>query len=160
MAGTPNTSTSTLTLTAMHPLLDAAIGLKKMQIPVALAGLAGTAKVVDNLTFGHAGRITAIKFVTTVPASTGSKAATITPSLGGTNITGGVLALTTATCTAGAVFAGTAITALNSFSADTAFDLTLSSVTAFAEGSGFIEVTYVNTDERDFYAKMGLLFDE
>jgi hypothetical protein len=154
----PNTSTQTLTLNAMHPLLDASIGLKKAYFPIVLAGLAGTAKVVDNFTFGCRGRVMDIRFIATIPASTASKAATITPSIGGTNLTGGVLALTTANCTAGAIVNDSAITAGNTFDADDAFDLTLSSVTAFVEGSGVIEVTYYNDDERSLFAKMGLLF--
>jgi hypothetical protein len=154
----PNNSTKTMTIASLYPSLTAAIGLKRAYFPIVLAGLAGTAKVVDNFTFGHAGRITDLRFIATIPASTASKAATITPSINGTNLTGGVLALTTANCTAGAIVNDTAITAGNTFDADDVFDLTLSSVTAFSEGSGVIEVTYYDDDQRAVFAKSQMAF--
>ena len=67
-------------------------------------------------------------------------------------LAGGVLALTTANCTAGAKVAGSAITALNTFTPTSKFDLTLSSVTAFVEGSGVVLVTYYNDDDRNALA--------
>ena len=113
-------SNLTMSLDGLYPLKTAGLGLRKSYFPVTLAGLAGTAKVVDNYTFDCNGRITAIDFVTTVPASTASKAATITPVLDGTAITGGVLALTTALATAGADYCRrTPITALNTFTPTT-----------------------------------------
>jgi len=139
----PNSSTTDLSIATV---IGAGTGKQHVYFPVVLAGLAGTAKVVDNYLFGFNGRILAVDFLATVPASTAAKAATITPSLDGTNLTGGVLALTTANCTAGALVSGTAVTAGYTFTPTSQFDLTLSSVTAFVEGSGVIDVTVINDD--------------
>lgn len=134
--------------------------------PIVLAGLSGTNKVVSNYQFGCHGRIMATRYVPTIPATTASKAATITPTLddvalGAASGSGGALALTTANSGADdPPVSGTAITGTNSFSPTTNFDLTLSSVTAFSEGSGVIEVDYYDDDFRSLFAKMGLLFDD
>lgn len=159
----PNIVQTPMNVQTLYSAETAGFGMQKAYFPVVLAGLTGTNKVVDNYQFGCNGKITSLKYVGTVPATTASKAATITPSLGGVNLTaasgnGGALALTTANSGAGAVVSGVAITGGNTFTPTTLFDLTLSSVTAFSEGSGVIEVTYTNEDVRALFAKMGLLF--
>lgn len=154
----PNIVQTPMTFASMYPLKAAGMGLRKTYFPVTLAGLLGTAKVVDNYTFDCNGRITNIEYVSTVPASAASKAATLTPSLDGVNLTGGVLNLTTALAVAGAVVPATPITGLNVFTPTSQFDLTLSAVTAFTEGSGVLEVTWYNTDEIYIAAQRNMMF--
>jgi hypothetical protein len=123
-----------------------AIVTQTVTIPVNLSEL--TAATTLNIDPGFNGKIAAINFrVGAKPASTASKAATLTVGVAGTPATGGVVALTTAACNAvGAQVAGSAITAGNSFTASQAVDVAISAVTAFVEGDGFIELTLINTD--------------
>lgn len=92
-------------------------------------------------------RITAVDFTVNSAVTTGSKAATLTAAINGTNITtGGVLALTSANCTpAGAVVNSTAPSAGNSGDAGDTVGVNVSSVTTFVEGSGLLTMTLVNT---------------
>lgn len=112
-----------------------------ISIPITLANLA-TGDVVTNWTPGFAGTITAISFVVTTAVTTGSKAATLNMEIGTTNLTGGVVSLTSANCTPlGAVIAGTAVTAANDFSSTDTLSVEASSVTAFVEGAGVLLVS-------------------
>jgi hypothetical protein len=78
----------------------------------------------------------------TDPATTGAKAATFTPAIGGSATTGGALALTSANCTpVGAGVNGSAITAANTFTATDEITVAASLVTAFVEGQGVIYLT-------------------
>lgn len=146
----PNISQSPMDLSLL--VGGAGIGFTPVTFGLVLAGLLGTAKVLDDHLFGFNGRIVSIEFRCTVPATTAAKALTLTPSLGGVNLTGGVLALTSANCTAGARVAATAITGLNSFTPTTPFDETLSGVTAFIEGSGELVINCYNDDTRNAIA--------
>lgn len=122
-------------------------GLAKYNVAfgVLLASLSDAAQL--HITPGHAGRLTKVTFVTQVVASTAGRASTLTPSIGGTNVTGGVLALTTVACnTKDKELAGTVITANNRFTASQSITLTGSSTTAFAEGSGYIICELVNDE--------------
>jgi len=143
MPGTPNTSNLALGIGAY--LSRPNIGKYNISYFVNLASIAAAALL--HLTPGHKGRLTKVTFVTHAPATTASKAATVTPSIAGTNVTGGVLALTTvAANTADKELAGTAITAANAFTASQTITLTGSAVTAFAEGSGWIILELVNDE--------------
>lgn len=84
-------------------------------------------------------------FRTAKPASTAAKLATLTASVNGAVVTGGVMALTTANQNAiGGTVAGTTITAGNAGLAGQTIGVTASSVTAFVEGSGWVEFTVLN----------------
>lgn len=111
-------------------------------IPVpALADVANSG-VLARFTPGFAGRIKASAFQVTTPVTTAAKAATLTPKIAGTSVTGGTVALTSANCTpAGANVAGAAITAANSFTAAQEITVVASSVTTFVEGAGVIVLT-------------------
>lgn len=86
---------------------------------------------------GFAGRIKSVSFVVAKPVTTGAKAATLTAQIGATPVTGGAIALTSANCTPqGAEVAGSAVTALNTFTAAQAVGAVVSGVTAFVEGQG------------------------
>lgn len=119
--------------------------LSVVRLSVVLASLANATLVTTPAQFN--GTILSARFVTTVPASTASKLATLTTNIAGTNTTGGVIALTTATVNAqGKVVESTAATAANTFTKGQAIGVKASSVTAFVEGSGVIEIL-VNANE-------------
>ena len=100
------------------------------------------ADVITAITPGYAGRLKKAYFVADKAVTTGSKAATLQPKItpnGGalTPTTGGAIALTSAALTPkGAVVAGSAITAANTFGASDTLSVVASAVTAFAEGTG------------------------
>lgn len=98
---------------------------------------------------GFNGRLVDVRFIASAPATTAAKSATVTPSIGGVNVTGGVLALTTAGCnTTDKETVGTPITGNNTFTAAQSVVFTASAVTAFTEGSGEIQVALLNDDTR------------
>jgi hypothetical protein len=90
-----------------------------------------------------AGKIIAIDAVATKAASTASKLASLNLEIGVTNVTGGVVALTTAGLdTIGKLVAGSAITAENVFAADSLISLEAADVTVFVEGEIDVIITY------------------
>ncbi len=108
-----------------------------VSLPVQLAAITGNGDVVTEYTPGFAGRVKKMDFVVTTPATTASKAAALNAEIGTTNVTGGVVSLTTANCTPlGAKVLGTAVTAANAFTATDTISIEAASVTAFAEGQG------------------------
>jgi hypothetical protein len=110
-------------------------------IPVVLSKHSN-GSIAARFTPGFAGKVTGISFSVTDPATTGAKAATFTPAIGGSATTGGALALTSANCTpVGAGVNGSAITAANTFTATDEITVAASLVTAFVEGQGVIYLT-------------------
>lgn len=100
-----------------------------------LAGISA-ADIVTGFVPGHPFKILAVEAISIVAPTTSGKAATVTPYIGSTAVTGGVLALTSASlATKGTVQTGTTVTANNEGSATDSITLTGSSVTAFVEGS-------------------------
>lgn len=113
-----------------------------VSIPITLANITGAGDVVTTWTPGFAGRIEALNFVVTTAVTTAAKLATLNAEIGTTNVTGGLVALTSANCTPlGAVVAGTAVTAANSFGAADTVSIEAASVTAFSEGAGVLLIT-------------------
>lgn len=113
-----------------------------MSIPVKLVRVTAAVDVVTNFTPGFAGTITRVVAVVTDPAVTAARAATLNLEVGTTDVTGGAVSLTSANCTPlGAVIAGTAVTAGNTFTASDTISVEASSVTAFAEGEILLLVT-------------------
>ncbi len=114
-------------------------------IPVQLSAIVNSADYRIAIPFAF--RLDSVLFRTVTVASTASKLATLTADVNAAAVTGGVMALTTANQnTAGGTVAGTAVTAGNVGTAGQTVGATASSVTAFAEGSGFIEFTVTNLD--------------
>lgn len=112
-----------------------------LSLPITLANVAD-GDVLTTYTPGFAGRIESFAFAVTSAVTTGSKASTLNMEIGTTDLTGGVLALTSANCTPlGKVTAATAITAANTFAASDTISVEASSTTAFAEGAGVLLVT-------------------
>jgi len=107
-------------------------------LPITLSKLAN-GDIVTNWTPGFSGLIESIDFIVHDPATTAAKLSSLNLEIGTTNVTGGVVALTSDNCTPmGAKVAGTAITALNFFDADDTISLEAASTTAFVEGTGYL----------------------
>jgi hypothetical protein len=127
------------------PLIDLGednVGPTVLSFPIDLAQIAGTGDVVTNYPLQGNGRITQVAFVVTVPVTTAAKAATLNLEIGSTNLTGGVVALTSANATPlGKVIVGTAVTANNTFSDGDTLSIESAAVTAFVEGRGVLLVT-------------------
>lgn len=127
--------------------IAAGAGKVILSIPIFLAAITGAGDVVTQITPGFAFSVESLDFVVTQPVTTAAKLATLNAEIGATNLTGGAVALTSATCTPlGAKIAGTAITAANVGTAADTLSIEASAVTAFAEGSGVLLVTLLNLD--------------
>ena len=145
LTGTNYAATATLAVVA--PLGSAAPARAFQQtvlLPLQLADIA-TGDFKIGLPFAFT--IVSALFRTAKPASTAAKLATLTCSVNGTPCTGGAMALTTANQNAiGGTVAGSPITALNVGAAGNTIGVTASSVTAFAEGDGYVEFLVTNND--------------
>jgi hypothetical protein len=124
-------------------------------------GLAGTAEasMVAYLAFGdistvdltiatppYRGKVRSISFTTFKAFTTGAAGSvTIQPKISGTLTTGGVVTVNTTGGTGGTtadVCAGTAITAVNTFSESDTLKLALTLTSTFSAGSGIVNVVY------------------
>lgn len=124
-------------------------GNSRIALTLPLPPLAGisAADVLTEMRPGIAGVVEHWEFVTTVPVTTASKAATLNMEIDTTNVTGGAIALTSAAATpAGKVIAGDAITGNNTLTRESKLSIEASSVTAFAEGEGYV-VIYIRPTE-------------
>lgn len=124
---------------AVH--LAAGVGNSLVASPTLTLANIANADVVFSFVPGFAGTIESAQFcVGVVPASTGGKDIDLTPHIGATPTTGGVVTLLTADIAAkGAVKAGTAITGAKTFGATDTISVKCTEATAaFAEGSGVV----------------------
>jgi predicted RecA/RadA family phage recombinase len=118
-----------------------------LTIPVKLANLAD-GDIVTTFTPGFAGTIEKISFVVTDPVTTADKAATLNLEIGTTDVTGGVLSLTSTACgTLGKVTDAIAITGNNAFKDDDTISVEAADVTAFTEGEGALLIVLGHTVE-------------
>lgn len=107
-------------------------------VPISLASVTA-ADVVTEIRPGVAGYITHMEFVTGVAVTTAAKAATLNAEIDTTNVTGGTVELTSAACTPkGARIASARITAANRLEKTSKLSIEAASVTAFAEGDGWL----------------------
>jgi hypothetical protein len=121
----------------------------ELAFPVNLASITGTQDVVTDFRPGVDGYVEDISFVTNVPATTASKLATLNAEINTTNLSGGLLALTTVGVnTMGKIVQGTDITGNNRITKKDAISIEAASVTAFAEGSGTVFVR-IRLDDSD-----------
>jgi len=112
-----------------------------LSIPIKLSKVAD-GDVLTTFTPGINGVIKKVAFAVTDPATTAAKLTTLNLEIGTTNLTGGAVALTSANCgTLGAVVAGSAITANNTFTSTDTISVEASSTTAFVEGEGVLLIT-------------------
>jgi hypothetical protein len=95
---------------------------------------------------GFAGTLISFDCIVEKAATTAAKASTLNLEVGTTDVTGGVVGLTSANCTPkGARVAGSAITANNAFGASDVISIEASSTTAFSEGSVWMVVKFTAT---------------
>lgn len=114
----------------------------QLMIPVQLAAITGNGDVLTTFTPTFAGTIEKVEFFVTTAATTAAKLTDLNLEIGTTNVTGGVVSLTSANCTPlGARVAGTAITAANTFSATDTISVESANTTAFIEGQGVLVIT-------------------
>ncbi|MER8380709.1 hypothetical protein [Mesorhizobium sp. M1399] len=127
--------------------VTAGAGLQTLAFFVNLADIAAAGDVLTNYVPGYAFKIEKFDFRVSKPATTAAKLASLNMEIGTVDLTGGVIALTSANCTpAGAAVAGTAITAANVGTALSSFSVEASAVTAFVEGSGWLIVQIRNLE--------------
>ena len=139
--------------------LAAGVGVSQLSFYINLATLTDADQVTTYVP-GYKFKILAVDFVTHIPVTTGSKASSINLEIGTTNLTGGVVALTSANCTPrGALVNGSAVTASNTGSAAATLSVEAASTTAFAEGSGWLLVTIQNMDTADAFASLAAQTD-
>jgi len=128
--------------------LSGQTGIYTLPFFVNLADISAAATtIINTYQIGHAFQILSSWFVVEKAATTGGKAVTLTPSISGVAITGGVLSLTSANCTPqGHVINGTGITGLNAGSVTDTLSINSSANTVFIEGSGWIIFRIQNMD--------------
>lgn len=121
-----------------------------LSIPVFLAAIAGAGDVVTTIRPGVHGKIENVEFVVTQAVTTAAKAADLNLEIDTTNVTGGVVALTSAAATPlGKAIAGTAITANNTLTPESELSVEAANVTAFSEGSGVLLIRIRKTKSQD-----------
>jgi hypothetical protein len=125
----------------------AGLGISEIDFPItSLAGMAN-GDVLTAFTPGYAFKILSVDWVQSAASTTTGKGATLTPKIGSTPLTGGVITLSNVSAyVAGLVVAGTAVTAANTGTAANTITVTASAVTTFTEGSGSIRVRIQNLD--------------
>jgi len=140
---------------AASTTVAAGVGMETIVLPVDLASITGAADVLTNYTPLYKFKILSVSFAVSKPVTTGGKAADLNLEIGTTNVTGGVVSLTSANCTPlGALVAGTAITAANTGSASDTISVEAANVTAFVEGQGYLLVRTQNMDTADAAASI------
>lgn len=127
--------------------LAAGVGVQTVALDFPSLVTITQAAAVATYTPSYNFAILSAAFVTTVPPTTASKALTFIPYIGTTSLSGGNVALTTATCTLGSNIAGTTVTASNTGTSAQAITITASSVTAFSQGGGYLLLTIQNLDQ-------------
>lgn len=106
-----------------------------LNIPVNLAAIANGALLNPGLRPGFRGTIEYCEAYVQTAATTAAKLSSVNPTIGGVDVTGGVMALTSANMTpAGVTVAGSLITGANTFDESSKIGLKAAATTAFVEG--------------------------
>jgi hypothetical protein len=151
-AVTANAATTDNSTGAAGNTVAAGAGCSTIVFPIALAGVTN-GDVLTTYTPGYKFKILTVDFAVTTVVSTPAKATTLNIEIDTTNLSGGVVALTSANCTPlGAVIAGTAVTGNNTGSASATLSIEASATTQFAEGQGVLLVKIQNMDTADAVA--------
>lgn len=131
-------------------IINAGVGTFVIPIFLNLAEITANADVITNYTPGFNGQIVSIAFIVNKAVTTGSKRADFNVEINDTNVTGGIVSVTSAAATPkGAVISGSAISSGNFFTDTDTISIESSSVTAHAEGNGWLMLTVRNTDTTD-----------
>lgn len=134
------------------PTMAGSVGVMVIPLYINLAEITAT-DLLTNYVPGFAFKILGFDFAVQKAVTTASKAATLNLEIGTTNVTGGVVSLTSAACTPqGVVVAGTPITAGSTGTASDSISIEASSVTAFVEGSGYMLLKIQNLDTLNSWA--------
>lgn len=164
--GTPYTQTyDTAVRTITAPTTDsgggttaaavaAGVGKYLLTIPVNLATVAD-GDVLTTMPIPHKFKILSVDAYVTNEVTTAAKATSLNVEIGTTNLTGGVVALTSAnSATLGAKIAGSAVTAANTGAADATISIEASSTTAFIEGEVVVVIAIQNMDIADAFTAL------
>lgn len=128
------------------------VGIYVLPIPIALAEITGAGDVLTTYTPGHAFEIIGVDARVTEVVTTVGKAVDINLEINTTDLTGGVVQLTSAGCTPlGAAIAGSAVTGNNTGTAAQSISIEAANVTAFAEGSVVLLIKIRNMDDVNAY---------
>jgi hypothetical protein len=113
-----------------------------LTLPITLAAITGAGDVVTEIRPGVDGVIENVEFVVTSPVTTAAKAATLNLEIGTTDVTGGTIALTSAAATplGKVITSAAAPSAGNTLTKASKLSVEASSVTAFAEGTGYLVI--------------------
>jgi hypothetical protein len=163
----PATAITALTYTALtgagaaaNNTLEGGAGRMVVPLRVNLVELT-TGDLLTAYTPGFAGKVVSVAYAVATAATTTGKAATVTPKIGSTALSGGVLALTTTNASGkGTVVASTAISGANTFTNSDTLSITASAVTAFAEGAGWLLLGLQNLETIDDFADLAAKLDE
>ncbi len=103
----------------------------------------------------HKFKILSVDAYVTNEVTTGSKLSSLNVEIDTTDLTGGVVALTSANCaTLGAKVAGSAVTAANTGAANATISIEAASTTAFSEGGVMVVIGIQNMDTADAFASL------
>ena len=120
------------------------VNVSTLSFPVLLSSVAN-GDIVTGVVPGYPFKILGFSALVTTAVTTGAKAASFNLEIGTTNLTGGVIALTSANATPlGAIVASSAITAANVGSSTAAISIEAASVTTFAEGAVTLLISIQN----------------
>lgn len=141
--------------------IAAGVGVSTLSLSVELVQITGAADVMTEFVPGYAFKIISIAARVSKVVTTAAKAVTLNLEIDTTNVTGGLVALTSANCTPlGAAIAGSAITAANTGSATSKISLEAASVTAFSEGAVEVLIVIQNTDTASAFASLAKHVDD
>jgi hypothetical protein len=129
--------------------LAAGMGVYQIAIPVNLATVAD-GDVLTTLPIPHKFKILSVDAYVTQEVTTADKTTALNVEIGTTNLTGGVVTVTSAAAaTLGAKIAGTAVTAANTGAAAATISIEAASTTAHAEGQVMVVIAIQNMDDAD-----------
>lgn len=131
-------------LAALNPMLRELAAPPRYVVALPIPALSAIAEgdVVWRFTPGHAGRLRAVSFYVTTPATTADRVVTIRPCVAGVAVTGGRLVLTTANCTPKGASVEAAAIVGATFTATDELTGVASDVTAFSEGAGAVVLAF------------------
>lgn len=136
--------------------LAAGTGVYDLVFPVTLpVGGTSAGDLVTAFTPGHKGKILAVSYVEAVAATGTTSSRVYNVEVGSTDVTGGVVTVTTASAAVGRVVAGTSVTAANTFSASDNISIEVASGgTTHDAGSGAFHIRCQNMDTADAAASL------
>lgn len=141
--------------------LDAHGGFVRIAYLLTLNDVAGVRDIVTDFTPGFTGRVVGLEFVVDTKVTTAAKTLNLNVEIGSTDVTGGVLALTSAnTATSGVVITSSAVTGTNTFTATDKISVEASNVSQFSEGDGMLYIVLENTAIRDNIADLGVKMND